>query len=206
MRKIITTTFVTLDGVMQAPGGPKEDTTGGFAYGGWQTSFPMDEKLIPILSGFFGIPFELLLGRITYDIFAGYWPSAKTDLEVAVPFNRTKKYVVSHKSFDPSWHNSVCITGDVVAQIEKLKKEDGPDLWVWGSGNLIQTLLKHNLIDRMHLWIHPITIGTGKRLFAEGMQAENFKLVDSKIGATGIIFATYEPAGPLKTGSVGSKR
>ncbi|MDD5068519.1 MAG: dihydrofolate reductase family protein [Candidatus Pacebacteria bacterium] len=197
MRKIITTTFVTLDGVMQAPGGPKEDTTGGFKYGGWQLSFPHDEKLGSILYGFFTIPFELLLGKITYDIFASFWPTAKTDLEVAVPFNKTKKYVVSHTSFEPSWQNSSVITGDVVEQIRKLKEEDGPDLWVWGSGNLIQTLLKYNLIDRMHLWIHPITIGTGKKLFAEGTHAQNFKLVDSKTGATGLILATYEPAGEL---------
>jgi len=120
MRKIITTTFLTLDGVMQAPGGPTEDTSGGFAYGGWQTSFPQDEKLNSILGGFFGIPFELLLGRITYDIFAGYWPNAKTDLEVAEPFNKTKKYVVSHKSFEPSWHNSFCIQAMSLAQIKKL--------------------------------------------------------------------------------------
>lgn len=199
MRKIITTTFITLDGVMQAPGGREEDKEDGFAYGGWQMSFPRDEKLSSILNGFFGIPFELLLGKTTYDIFAGYWPTAKKDNEVAIPFNKTKKYVVSHQSFEPSWHNSVCITGDVVAQLKRLKEEDGPDLWVWGSGNLIQTLLKENLIDRMHLWIHPITIGTGKKLFAEGTQPQNFKLVDSKIGTTGLIFATYEPAGALKT-------
>jgi len=195
MRKIITTTFVTLDGVMQAPGGAKEDTSGGFKYGGWQISFPHDEVLLPILGGFFNIPFELLLGKITYNIFASFWPTAQTDKEVAVPFNATKKYVVSHESFEPSWHNSVCITGDVVKQIKKLKEEDGPDLWVWGSGNLIQTLLENHLIDRMHLWIHPITLGNGKKLFAEGTQAEGFKLVDSKIGNTGIIFATYEPTG-----------
>ena len=198
MRKIITTTFVTLDGVMQAPGGPEEDKSGGFAYGGWQTSFPEDKVLRPILSEFFNIPFELLLGRITYDIFAAYWPSAMTDLEVATPFNSTRKYVVSHKTFEPSWENSFCITGDVVAEIKKLKAEDGPDLWVWGRGDLIQTLLKYDLVDRMHLWIHPITIGSGKRLFAEGTKAENLKLVDSTIGTTGIIFATYEPAGELK--------
>lgn len=197
MRKIITTTFVTLDGVMQAPGGKEEDTSGGFEYGGWQMNFPQDEKLNAILGGFFGIPFELLLGRITYDIFSGYWPHATTDLEVATPFNSTRKYVVSKEAFEPSWNNSVCITGDVVTQIKKLKEQDGPDLWVWGSGNLIQTLLENHLIDRMHLWIHPITIGTGKKLFAEGTQAENFKLVDSKTGTNGIIFATYEPIGPL---------
>lgn len=183
---------------MQAPGGREEDTTDGFAYGGWQTSFPEDEKLVPILNEFFGIPFELLLGKTTYDIFASFWPHATTDMEVAVPFNSAKKYVVSHESLEPSWNNSHCITGDVVAQIKELKEQDGPDLWVWGSGNLIQTLLKHDLVDRMHLWIHPITIGTGKRLFAEGTQAKGFKLTDSKVGVTGIIFATYEPTGPLK--------
>lgn len=204
MRKIITTTFVTLDGVMQAPGGQTEDTTGGFAYGGWQLSYPSDEGMDSKLSEFFKIPFELLLGRVTYDIFAGFWPSATTDLEVAEPFNRTKKYVVSHKSFVPSWENSACITGDVVTEIKKLKEQDGPDLWVWGSGNLIQTLIKEHLIDQMHLWIYPITIGSGKRLFAEGTQPENFKLVDSRISKTGVIFATYEPAGPLKTGGAAS--
>jgi dihydrofolate reductase len=198
MRKIITTTFVTLDGVMQAPGGPGEDTTGGFAYGGWQTSFPSDEMMQSMLNGFFGIPFDLLLGKTTYDIFAGYWPHATTDLQVAAPFNSTRKYVVSKEPFEPSWNNSVCITGDVVPQIEKLKQEDSPDLWVWGSGNLIQTLLEHDLIDRMHLWIYPLTVGTGKRLFAEGTQPEKFKLIESKTSATGVIIATYEHAGALK--------
>jgi dihydrofolate reductase len=201
MRKIITTTFLTLDGVMQAPGGPEEDKTGGFAYGGWQLSYPSDDMMNSMLSGFMNAPFELLLGKTTYDIFAGYWPTAKTDNEVADPFNKTKKYVVSHTSFKPSWGNSFCITGDVVAQIKKLKEEDGPDLWVWGSGNLIQTLLKHHLVDRMHVWIYPITIGKGKRLFAEGTQAQGFRLVDSKTSKTGVIVATYEPADPLKGSS-----
>ncbi len=197
MRKIITTTFVTLDGVMQAPGGKNEDTAGGFKYGGWQISFPQDEALTPIISSFFSIPFELLLGRKTYDIFAAFWPTAQTEQEVAIPFNSTRKYVVSHNSFEPTWNNSICITGDVVEEIKKIKEMDGPDLWVWGSGNLIQTLLEHNLIDKMHLWIHPLTIGSGKKLFAEGTQPQNFKLVDSKIGPTGLIFATYEPADKL---------
>ncbi len=198
MRKIITTTFVTLDGVMQAPGGAEEDKSGGFAYGGWQMSFPQDKEMGSIIMGFMNAPFELLLGKTTYDIFASYWPHAQTDSEVAIPFNKTRKYVVSHKSFEPSWNNSVCISDDVVGELQKLKEKDGPDLVVWGSGDLVQTLLKHNLIDRMHLFIYPITIGTGKRLFAGGTQAENFKLVDSKIGSTGVIFATYEPEGPLK--------
>ncbi len=161
-------TFITLDGVMQAPGGPDEDRTGGFAHGGWQMSFPSDAMMDSILAGFMGIPFELLLGRTTYDIFAAHWPGAKADLEVADPFNKTKKHVVSHEPFEPSWRNSACITGDVAAQIRKLKEKDDPDLWVWGSGNLIQTLLKHRLIDRMHLWVYPVTVGAGKRLFADG--------------------------------------
>lgn len=198
MRKIITTTFVTLDGVMQAPGGSEEDTAGGFAYGGWQLSFPSDEILDAKLNELMTTPFEMLLGKKTYDIFASFWPTATTDPEVADPFNSTKKYVVSHESFEPTWHNSSCITGDVVAQIEKLKQEEGPDLWVYGSGNLIQTLLEHHLIDRMHLWIYPITIGTGKRLFAEGTQPEYLKLVESNISTTGVIFTTYEPGDPLK--------
>jgi len=201
MRKIITTTFVTLDGVMQAPGGPEEDTSGGFKYGGWQANIQWDEMMNSLLNSWMGLPFELLLGKRTYDIFAAYWPHDTTSPVVAKPFNSTKKYVVSHTAFEPSWNNSVCITGnDVAVQIKKLKEEDGPDLWVWGSGNLIQTLLKHHLIDRMHLWIYPITIGSGKRLLAEGTQAEKFKLTDSKISASGVIIATYEPAGELKTG------
>lgn len=202
MRKIVTTTFITLDGVMQAPGRSTEDTSGGFAYGSWQISFPHDEMLGSILMRFMHAPFELLLGKTTYDIFASYWPHATTDLEVATPFNSTKKYVVSHTLFEPSWNNSVCVTGDVVEQIKKLKEQDAPDLWIYGSGNLIQTLLKHDLIDRMHLWIYPITTGHGKKLFAEGTQARNFTLVDSKIGSTGVIFATYEPTGVLEVGSV----
>lgn len=200
MRKIITTTFVTLDGVMQAPGGPQEDTSGGFAYGGWQISYPSDKTMDSKLNAIMSSPFELLLGKITYDIFASFWPTATTDLEVANPFNATKKYVVSHTSFEPSWQNSTCITGDVVVQLQKLKEENSPDLWVWGSGNLIQTLLKHNLIDRMQLWIYPITLGTGKRLFADGTQPENFKLVESYVSETGVIVATYEPAGKFKVG------
>ena len=201
MRKIITTTFVTLDGVMQAPGGPQEDASGGFAYGGWQRSFPSDQTMDSMLSEIMSSPFELLLGKTTYNIFAAYWPTAQTDHEVAIPFNTTKKYVVSHEPFEPAWHNSVCITGDVVAQLQALKQQDGPDLWVWGSGNLIQTLLKNHLIDRMQLWIYPITLGDGKRLFVEGTQAEEWKLASSYVSKTGVIVGSYEPAGAVKTGS-----
>ncbi len=201
MRKIITTTFLTLDGVMQAPGGQEEDKTGGFAYGGWSMKY-WDEVGGNIMTGFMNLPFELLLGRKTYDIFAAYWPTSNQDSVVANPFNSTKKYVVSNNPDTKTpWQNSTLVTGDVVAEIQKLKAMDGPDLWVHGSGNLIQTLLQNNLIDRMHIWICPCTVGGGKRLFAEGTQPEDFKLVDSKISKTGVIIATYEPAGPLKTGS-----
>ncbi|MEO8363586.1 MAG: dihydrofolate reductase family protein [Ilumatobacteraceae bacterium] len=203
MRKIIVTQFVTLDGVVQAPGGPTEDTTGGFAYGGWSANY-WDEMMGSVMRGFMSLPFELLLGRRTYDIFAAYWPDAKVDLEVANPFNATKKYVVSHKSFEPSWHNSTCITGDVAAQIKKLKEENGPDMWIHGSANLIQTLLKHNLIDRMHLWVFPVTVGNGKRLFAEGTRAEGFKVIESKLATTGVSILTCESTGAVKTGSMGS--
>ncbi len=200
MRKIIVTEFLTLDGVVQAPGGPEEDKSGDFAYGGWTVNY-WDDKGGAVMDGFMSIPFELLLGKRTYDIFAAYWPHHKEIASAANPFNSTKKYVVSDTAFEPSWHNSTCITGDVVAEIKKLKEMDGPDLWVHGSGNLIQTLLKHHLIDRLHLWTFPVTVGEGKRLFAEGTQAEGFKLIDSKVSSTGVIIATYEPAGPLKTGS-----
>ncbi len=203
MRKIIVTQFVTLDGVVQAPGGPTEDTTGGFAYGGWSANY-WDEVMGSVMGGFVGLPFELLLGKRTYDIFAAYWPNAKVDLEVADPFNATKKYVVSHKSFEPSWQNSTCITGDVVAQIKKLKEENGPDLWIHGSANLIQTLLKHKLIDRMHMWIFPVTVGSGKRLFAEGTQAEGFKVIESNFATTGVTILTLESTGAVKTGTMGS--
>jgi dihydrofolate reductase len=196
-------TFITVDGVMQAPGGPEEDTSSDFKYGGWQAAIPSDEMMGSTLSAIMAAPFELLLGKTTYNIFASYWPHAKTDNEVAKPFNGTKKYVVSHTSFEPSWNNSVCITGDVVEQLKNLKKEEGPDLWVWGSGNLIQTLLKYHLIDRVHLWIYPLTIGSGKRLFEDGTQAEQFKLVESKISSTGVILAAYEPAGGFKPGRMG---
>ena len=199
MRKIITTTFITLDGVMQAPGGPKEDTSNGFIYGGWQLGGDYgDEVSDKIMGDFMVIPFELLLGKRTYEIFAGYWPTDTQAPLFVKPFNSTKKYVVSHKPFKLSWNNSTLITGDVVAEIKKLKNSDGPDLWVWGSGNLIQTLLQHHLIDRMYIWTYPITIGTGKKLFAEGTQPERFKPVDTKITTTGVIIATYEPSEPLK--------
>lgn len=206
MRNIITTTFITLDGVMQAPGGPDEDTSSNFKFGGWQAPIPHDPELDNILGTFFTRPFELLLGRVTYDIFASYWPTEKGAKEPAVaePFNATKKYVVTRDpNFTPTWKNSSVITGDVAAELKKLKAMDAPDLIVWGSGNLIQTLMKEHVIDQMSVWIHPVTIGSGKRLFANGTQPATWKLVGSKVGTNGVIFASYEPAGELRTGKVG---
>ena len=160
MRKIITTTFVTADGVMQAPGGPEEDRSGGFAYGGWM--FPYGDSVTDaVLKEFVSLPFEMLLGKRTYDIFAAYWPHADPDSFVTKPFNSTRKYVVSHHPAKLRWNNSILITGDVVAELCKLKEQDGPDLWVHGSGNLIQTLLESHLIDVMHVWTFPVTVGSG---------------------------------------------
>ncbi len=201
MRKIITTTFVTLDGVMQAPGGPDEDTSSGFAYGGWSVHY-WDEMMGNVMGGFMELPFELLLGKRTYDIFAAYWPSATQDSTIAEKFNSTKKYVVSHTSAELNWKNSELISGDVVARIKKLKEEEGPNLWVHGSGNLIQTLLANHLVDAMHIWTFPVSVGKGKRLFEEGTQPQEFKLTGSKVATTGVVIATYEPGGPVKTGSI----
>jgi dihydrofolate reductase len=138
------------------------------------------------------------LGRVTYDIWSGFWPKHKDVPRWGKPFDQATKYVVSHESPELSWDVSKLITGDVEEELKKLKNSDGPDLLVWGSGNLIQTLLKNNLIDRMHIWTYPVTIGTGKKLFADGTIPERFKVVDSKITPTGVIFATYEPSEPLK--------
>lgn len=200
MRKIITTTFVSLDGVMQAPGAPDEDRDGGFAHGGWVFGY-WDDMMGGLMQGFMGLPFELLLGRRTYDIFAAYWPQAKNDQYVAKPFNSTRKYVVSRGQPALPWHNSTLVTGDVVGELRKLKKMDAPDLWVHGSAKLVQTLLANGLVDVLHLWMFPVTLGVGKRLFAEGTRPEGFKLADSKVTTTGVIIATYEPAGAIKSGS-----
>jgi len=202
MRKIITTTFVTLDGVMQAPGGPEEDKSDGFKYGGWQYGY-MDKVGGEFINGLMSQPFELLLGRKTYDIFAAYWPTAKSDNEVAVPFNKTKKYVVSRTPQELAWNNSMLVTGDVVAELKKLKAMDAPDLHVWGSGNLIQTLLNNGLVDRMHILTYPLIIGSGKRLFEAGTKPQGFTMTDLKISTSGAVIATYEPAGMFTMGTIG---
>lgn len=188
---------------MQAPGGPEEDTSGGFKYGGWMANLG-DTMTYEIIDGFMKLDFDLLLGRITYDIFALYWPHVKSDSQIAVKFNAATKYVVSHSIMETPWQNSKLITGDVVAELKKLKEESGPDLWVHGSGELIQTLLAEDLIDTMHVWTFPATIGNGKRLFAHGTKPKAFKLTQSRVTPAGVIIATYEPSGELKTGTIGA--
>lgn len=199
MRKIIVLSFITLDGVMQAPGGPEEDNSGGFKYGGWTVPY-FDEVSGKAMGEQMVQPFELLLGRKTFDIFAAYWPH-HADGWPGV--NEAVKYVVSNTLTKPEWQNTVVLKGNVPEEIKKLKQKDGPDLKVWGSGNLIQTLLKHDLVDELSLKIFPVTLGAGKRLFAEGVIPAAFRLSAAKsfITPSGVIFAHYERAGEVKTGS-----
>ncbi len=191
--------FVSLDGVMQAPGGPNEDTAGGFKYGGWTVPY-FDDEIGKIMDRQLSMPFDLLLGRKTYDIFAPYWPMQK-DSSIAHVFNKATKYVVSHGSADLTWKNSELITGDVAAKIKKLKYGEGPMLQVHGSGNLIQTLLQNSLVDELWLKIFPVILGSGKRLFVDGILPAAFKLTSSTVTPSGVIVANYERTGHVKTGT-----
>jgi len=198
MRKLIVNTFLSLDGVMQAPGGPGEDDSGGFALGGWSVTY-WDEQMGLIMGEAMSVPFDLVLGRKTYDIFAAYWPNApEAD---AKPLNDATKYVASRSRPTLEWGPSVLIEGDTADGVAALKKEDGPELQVHGSGDLIQTLMRHNLVDRFRLWVFPLVIGSGKRLFSDGTIPSGLKLVDSKVSTTGVVIGTYEPAGEIVTGS-----
>jgi dihydrofolate reductase len=197
MRKIIVLTFITLDGVIQAPGGPKEDTSGGFKYGGWTVPY-FDDLLGQVMTEQMSKPFDLLLGRKTYEIFASYWPQHENQWP---GINQATKYVASRGNMKLSWENSVLLTGNVVKAVKKLKTQAGPDLQVYGSGNFIQTLLKHDLVDELWLKTFPLTLGKGKRLFAEGTIPAAFKLVESKVSPRGVIIANYERAGEVTTGS-----
>jgi len=199
MRKLIVSTFVTLDGVMQAPGGPGEDDSGGFEYGGWSVNY-WDEHMGQVMGEVMSTPFDLVLGRKTYDIFAAYWPHAPEEAG-AKPLNDATKYVASRSRPTLEWSNSVLIEGDAAEGIAALKKEDGPELQVHGSGNRIQTLLRHDLVDQYRLWIFPLLIGSGKRLFSDGALTSALKLVDSTVSTTGVVIGRYEPAGELVTGS-----
>jgi len=199
MRKLIVSTFVTLDGVMQAPGGPEEDAEGGFAYGGWSVNY-WDDQMGEVMGEAMSKPFDLLLGRKTYDIFAAFWPNASDDAG-GKPLNDATKYVASRSQPTLAWGPSVLIEGDAAEGVAALKNGNGPALQVHGSGNLIQTLLRHNLVDEFRLWVFPVVIGSGKRLFADGTIPAGLKRIDSKISTTGVVIGTYEPAGELVTGS-----
>jgi dihydrofolate reductase len=203
MRKIIVLSFISLDGVMQAPGGPEEDPTGGFKHGGWLFGYS-DDFLLKVMITQMSKPFDLLLGRKTYEIFAAHWPHANASEDpFAARINNAKKYVASKTLTKLDWNNSELIKGDAWNEIKKIKEQDGPEIQVHGSGNLIQILLKHDLVDELWLKVFPITLGAGKRLFAEGTIPAGFKLLESEISPSGVIIASYERAGEVKTGSFG---
>lgn len=199
MRKLVVSTFMTLDGVMQAPGGPGEDDSGGFAYGGWSVHY-WDDQMGQVMGAAMSRPFDLLLGRRTYDIFAAYWPDAPEEAG-AKPLNDATKYVASRGRPTLGWSRSVLIEGGVAEGVAALKQEDGPELQVHGSGNLVQTLLRHGLVDEFRLWVFPLVLGSGKRLFAEGTVPAGLRLVDSTVSTTGVVIGTYVPAGEVVTGS-----
>jgi dihydrofolate reductase len=201
MRKVIVLSFITLDGVMQGPGGPEEDTSGDFNFGGWSVGY-FDDFIGNAMAEQMGHPFDLLLGRNTYEIFASYWPKV-TD-ESGRGINSATKYVVSHRPVSLDWKTTILIDGDVIEKIKKLKTETGPELQVHGSGNLIQTLLKHDLVDELWLKTFPVALGTGKRLFADGTIPAGFTLLQSAVSPSGVVIASYARAGAVKLGSFGT--
>jgi len=197
MRKIIVLSFITLDGVMQGPGGPTEDTSGNFTLGGWTVPY-FDDFLGKTMAEQMGKPFDLLLGRKTFEIFASYWPQHE---EEGAAINQATKYVASHTLTTHEWKKTVFLNGNVVDEIRKLKQQNGPDLQVHGSGNLIQTLLEHELIDEFWLKLFPVTLGTGKRLFDKGTMPTSFALIDAKFSPGGVMIANFKRVGKVKTGS-----
>ena len=197
MRTLAINTFVSLDGVMQSPGGPDEDPTGGFTHGGWGVNYFDDEMMGQVAEA---DPYELLLGRGTYEIFAAHWPYDEGP--IADHLNSTRKHVASKTLERVEWNNSTLITGDVAEYVTALKSEDGPEIQVHGSPGLIQTLLRHDLIDEYRLWIFPVVIGTGKRFFGEGAIPAALKLTGSKVSTTGVTINTYERAGDIEPGEM----
>jgi dihydrofolate reductase len=197
MRKIIVLEHISIDGVIQAPGGPDEDTSGGFTYGGWIGTYS-DEILGTALRKQMNSPFDLLLGRKTFDIWASFWPQHADEWPGV---NTATKYVASNTMTSHEWQPSVFLNGDIAEKVAKLKQGQGPDLHIWGSGNLLQTLIKHDLVDVFWLMIYPITLGAGKRLFANGTIPAAFKVTESQVSANGVIVVNYERAGAIPTGS-----
>jgi dihydrofolate reductase len=200
MRKVITGAFVSLDGVMQAPGGPEEDPTHGFRFGGWVVPY-IDEVFGQAVDKMFGQPFDLLLGRKTYEIFAAHWPYAEGgDYDsIAKLFNSAAKYVATRSALDLTWTDSVALH-DAAASVARLKREDGPALVTQGSSDLIQTLLAHDLIDEIHTFTFPIVLGNGKKLFGKGAKPSAFRLVENRVTKTGVVIACYQRAGDVMTG------
>ncbi|MFP5316826.1 MAG: dihydrofolate reductase family protein [Acidimicrobiia bacterium] len=200
MRNLIVSAFVTLDGVMQAPGGPEEDPTGGFTQGGWSVNY-WDEAMGEVMGEAWAQPFDVLLGRKTYEIFAAHWPYAGDDDPIAVKLNTARKYVASRTLTDLTWQNSTLLEGDVAEAIAAIKAEDGPPVLTQGSSDLIQTLLGHDLVDEFRVWTFPVLVGPGKRLFGDGSVPAGLELVDSKVSTTGVVMATYRRAGDIRLGS-----
>jgi dihydrofolate reductase len=198
MRPLVLSTFVTLDGVMQAPGGPEEDPTEGFTHGGWSVGY-WDDAMGQRMGEVMGKPFDLLLGRKTYEIFAAHWPH--TDEPPAEQLNSARKYVASRTLDSVEWSNSTLLEGDVAEAVAKLKEEDGPEIQVHGSANLIQTLLERDLVDELKIMVFPVVLGTGKRLFAEGAAPAGLTLAESTTSTTGVFMATYKREGDIKYGS-----
>ena len=202
MRRLIASTFTSLDGVMQAPGGPEEDPTGAFTLGGWTFAF-WDEAMDLSAAGFDGGQRELVLGRRTYDLLAAYWPRQSEENPIATRFNAARKHVASRTPRSLEWNNSSWLGGDVVPALTALKAQRGDDLQIIGSGNLIQTLQAAALIDEYHVWIYPVVLGRGKRLFENGARPGALRLVASKVSTTGVVMSTYVPAGEIHLGTVG---
>ena len=202
MRKLVVGTFVTLDGVMQAPGGPDEDRDGGFQHGGWLVPY-FDDKFLGIMTEWTKRAGAFLLGRKTYEIFAASWPKSTDPAdEIAAALNTRPKFVASRTLARVEWNNASLLNGEVVEEVAKLKAQEGGEIQVHGSGNLLQTLLKHDLVDTLRIWQFPVVLGTGKRLFAEGTIPRSFRLVDTQLNTSGAVLHVYERAGGLKYGEV----
>lgn len=201
MRKLIASTFTSLDGVMQAPGGPTEDPTGNFTLGGWVFAFG-DAEMDLSSAGFDGKDRELVLGRKTYEIFEAYWPYQSEDNPIARTLNAAKKHVASRTLKSLQWSNCSVLGDDIVSAMTALKAQPGHDLQIIGSGNLIQTLHASSLIDEYNVWTYPVVLGGGKRLFENGARSCALRLVASKISTTGVVMSTYVPAGDIPLGSL----
>lgn len=201
MMKVTVTMFLTLDGVMQGPGGPEEDPSGGFEQGGWLVPYA-DEDMNRFVADWFALADGFLLGRRTYEIFSAYWPRVTDEHDpVASRLNKLPKYVASKTLQSVEWNNSTLLKGRVPEEVARLKRQPGKELQVHGSGNLVQTLMAHDLVDEYRLWFYPVVLGNGRRLFGEGSAPTALKLIDTKMTSTGVVIQTYQPAGEVKFGS-----